>query len=128
MLRIEPKDKYDQAPSAVLELVDGQHEIKFAMVARTIARCAQEGKTLSAITVDNIKKLTKFRPDGEAKLLELVQKFKDSEEEGVYGVGGREMRARVLLEGGKKGKDKESQEEKKKKEKGSGYGHRGGRR
>lgn len=118
MLRVEPKDKYDQAPSAILELVDGQREMKFSMVAMTIARCAREEKTLSAITVDNIKKLTKFRPDGEAKLMALVERLK-SEDAVIHGVGERERRARTLLEGGKKVKGEQGREKK---------GLRGGRR
>ena len=118
VLRVEPKDKYDQAPSAILELVDGQREMKFSMVAMTIARCAREEKTLSAITVDNIKKLTKFRPDGEAKLMALVERLK-SEDAVIHGVGERERRARTLLEGGKKVKGEQGREKR---------GLRGGRR
>lgn len=39
MLRIEPINRnHDQAPSAILELVDGPRDMRFAMTARTIVR------------------------------------------------------------------------------------------
>lgn len=75
MLRTEPKDKSDQAPSAILELVDGPRDMKFAMTAMTIARCRKEGKALSALTVENIEKVTKFRKDGQKELMALVQRY-----------------------------------------------------
>jgi len=75
VLRTEPKDKSDQAPSAILELVDGPKDMKFAMTAMTIARCRREGKALSALTVENIEKVTRFREDGQKELMALVEKY-----------------------------------------------------
>ncbi|KAF8475748.1 50S ribosomal protein L17 [Kalaharituber pfeilii] len=75
VLRTEPKNKADQAPSAILELVDGPRSMKFAMTAMTIARCRREGKDLSPITLGNIKKVTKFLQDGESQLMKMVERL-----------------------------------------------------
>jgi len=80
VLRTEPKDKSDQAPSAILELVDGPKDTKFMMTAMTIAKCRREGKMLSQLTVGNIRKVTRFRKDGEEELNALAERF---EREGV---------------------------------------------
>ncbi|KAJ5248745.1 54S ribosomal protein L8 [Penicillium chermesinum] len=73
VLRVEPKQKYeyytvakgeknakrerkpdDQAPSAILELVDGPKDTRFAMVARTVARQRELGKPeLNSLTALN---------------------------------------------------------------------------
>lgn len=71
VLRIPPL-KDDQAESAILELVDGPKDMRFAMTAKTVARMAKEGKELNDITVRNIKKVTKFRKDGESELQKMV--------------------------------------------------------
>ena len=60
MLRIEPK-KDDQAPSAILELVDGPKDMRFAMTARTLARLQKEDKEINDLTAKNIDKVTRFR-------------------------------------------------------------------
>ncbi|KAI9678138.1 MAG: hypothetical protein M1817_006082 [Caeruleum heppii] len=100
VLRIEPT-KPDQAPSAILELVDGPKDMRFAMTARTLARQRaledaksdgwgddRENRGMNDITVNNVKKVTRFRVDGEKALEQLVQRF---EEMGV----GREERVRT---------------------------------
>ncbi|KAI5846454.1 50S ribosomal protein L17 [Morchella snyderi] len=74
VLRIEPLAT-DQAPSAILELVDGPKDMRFAMTAASIARCSSEDKELNEITLKNIKKVTQFRKDGERKLSEMVEKL-----------------------------------------------------
>lgn len=64
VLRVEPK-KADQAPSAILELVDGPKDMRFAMTARTVARNRAQGfDTLNETTTLNVKKVTQFRKDG----------------------------------------------------------------
>lgn len=78
MLRIEPL-KPDMAPSAILELVDGPKDIRFAMTARTIARERGEGKAVGEMTARNIDKVTRFRPDGEEALEQMVEKLADLE-------------------------------------------------
>jgi len=71
VLRIEPL-KTDQAPSAILELVDGPKDMRFALTAKTVARCRTEGKDLSELTLKNIKKVTQFRKGGEPELEKMV--------------------------------------------------------
>ncbi|KAK1150291.1 54S ribosomal protein L8, mitochondrial [Aspergillus melleus] len=64
VLRVEPK-KDDQAPSAILELVDGPKDMRFALTARTIARQRSRGlETLNELTTMNVRKVTQFRKDG----------------------------------------------------------------
>lgn len=74
MLRVEPKED-DQAPSAILELVDGPKDMRFAMTARTLARLQKEDKEINDITAKNIDKVTRFRRGGEAALEDLVKKM-----------------------------------------------------
>ncbi len=77
VLRIEPL-KTDQAPSAILELVDGPKDLRFAMTAKTIAQCAKEDKDLTDLTLKNIKKVTQFREDGQAELERMVKSMKNT--------------------------------------------------
>ncbi|KAB8670367.1 hypothetical protein FH972_026280 [Carpinus fangiana] len=60
VLRIEPL-KEDQAPSAILELVDGPKDIRFNLTAQTIARDQELGRRPTDLTRSNIAKVTKFR-------------------------------------------------------------------
>ena len=75
VLRTEPKDTYSQAPSAILQLVDGPNDMRFAMTAAAIARDRMLGKPHTQITRKNITKLTQFRADGTAELESLVEKI-----------------------------------------------------
>lgn len=64
VLRVEPK-KADQAPSAILELVDGPKDMRFHLTARSVARQQAQGlDTLGEITTMNVRKVTQFRKDG----------------------------------------------------------------
>ncbi|EYE92500.1 mitochondrial 54S ribosomal protein bL17m [Aspergillus ruber CBS 135680] len=64
VLRVEPK-KADQAPSAILELVDGPKDMRFHLTARSVARQRAQGlDTLGEITTMNVRKVTQFRKDG----------------------------------------------------------------
>ncbi|PSS27336.1 hypothetical protein M430DRAFT_111990 [Amorphotheca resinae ATCC 22711] len=76
VLRIEPLKK-DQAPSAILELVDGPKDMRFAMTARTIARQRGEGEEMNEMTKRNVEKVTRFRPDGQTELEKMVEKLND---------------------------------------------------
>ncbi|PQE17240.1 50S ribosomal L17 protein [Rutstroemia sp. NJR-2017a BVV2] len=78
VLRIEPL-KEDQAPSAILELVDGPKDMRFAMTARTVSRLREQGKQINDMTRRNIEKVTKFKPGGEASLEEMVSKMRGLE-------------------------------------------------
>lgn len=69
--------KNDQAPSAILELVDGPRDMRFAMTAQTIARETALNRPKHPMTLANEAKVTRFRPGGKEKLEAMVQKFKD---------------------------------------------------
>ncbi len=73
MLRIEPL-KEDQAPSAILELVDGPKDMRFALTARTVARVRERGQEINEVTERNITQVTQFRKDGKQELEEMVNK------------------------------------------------------
>ena len=85
VLRIEP-EKEDQAPSAILELVDGPKDMRFAMTAKTIANVREKGNQINDMTAANIQKVTRYRPDGEQDLEEMVRKFETLAMEGDRGV------------------------------------------
>jgi hypothetical protein len=74
VLRIEPA-KEDQAPSAILELVDGPKDMRFAMTARVLANFRSQGKELNDITKKNVAKVTRYRDDGEEKLELLARRL-----------------------------------------------------
>ena len=75
VLRVEPK-KPDQAPSAILELVDGPKDMRFAMTARTVARQRAQGfDTLNETTTLNVKKVTQFRDNGVENLEEAIKRL-----------------------------------------------------
>jgi large subunit ribosomal protein L17 len=84
VLRIEPI-KEDQAPSAILELVDGPKDMRFAMTARTIAKAQADGKAINDMTAANIHKVTRYRPTAEKDLEEMVGKFAEMEALGDFG-------------------------------------------
>ncbi|KUI59628.1 54S ribosomal protein L8, mitochondrial [Cytospora mali] len=79
VLRTEPKDKDDQAPSAILELVDGQRDMRFAMTAAAVARDEALKQESSPITLMNVKKVTAFRKEGETEFRALVEEIKRRE-------------------------------------------------
>ncbi|KAB8068139.1 ribosomal protein L17 [Aspergillus leporis] len=75
VLRVEPK-KDDQAPSAILELVDGPKDMRFAMTARTVARQRSQGsESLNQLTTLNVQKVTRFRKDGVEDLEREIKKL-----------------------------------------------------
>jgi large subunit ribosomal protein L17 len=86
VLRIEPH-KEDQAASAILQLVDGPKDLRFAMTARTLANFRSEGQNINDRTAMNIEKVTKFRPNGEEELEKMTDQFTELlEEERLHGV------------------------------------------
>lgn len=74
VLRIEPI-KEDQAPSAILELVDGPKDIRWAMTARTLASERRQGTPTREITQKNIDKVTRYREHGIEELEQLASRF-----------------------------------------------------
>jgi hypothetical protein len=75
VLRTEAKDKYDQAPSAILELVDGPKDMRFAMTAAAVARDRMLGKRHTDLTHKNIAKVTRYRREGRDAFEEMVGKI-----------------------------------------------------
>lgn len=67
--------KHDQAPSAILELVDGPKDIRFAMTARTLAKVERENKEVNEMTQKNIEKVTRFRENGDVELRKMVEEI-----------------------------------------------------
>ncbi|KAF2745665.1 50S ribosomal protein L17 [Sporormia fimetaria CBS 119925] len=74
VLRIEPI-KEDQAPSAILELVDGPRDMRFAMTAKTLAAMPKE-QPLNEITARNVEKVTKFRKNGMEDLRQMIERMR----------------------------------------------------
>ncbi|KAK1246652.1 hypothetical protein MKX08_000454 [Trichoderma sp. CBMAI-0020] len=73
VVRTESKNTYDQGESAILEFVDGKKDSRFMMTAKTLARDRLLGRQSTSVTLQNVKKVTKFRDEQE--LEEMVQKF-----------------------------------------------------
>lgn len=102
VLRIEPKQKYeyysvrkgdknaeperkpnDQAPSAILELVDGPKDMRFAMTVRAVARQRELGLDPHPLTKLNVEKVTRYRKGGAQALEEAVRKLQMGDKEGA---------------------------------------------
>ena len=77
VLRTEPRNRNnDQAPTAVLELVDGPRDMRFAMTAKTVARERELEGGLRDVTLFNVKKVTRYRgDDGEKQLMQLADRM-----------------------------------------------------
>ncbi|KAI4616779.1 hypothetical protein J4E83_006359 [Alternaria metachromatica] len=74
VLRVEPM-KEDQAESAILELVDGPRDMRFAMTAKTLARRPANLGLTPGITT-HVKKVTQFRKDGVDGLRDMVERLR----------------------------------------------------
>lgn len=74
VLRIEPQKK-DQAPSAILELVDGPRDMRFEMTAQTLASERAGGRDMHNVTMKNVKKVTQFKQNGWEKLKKEVKQL-----------------------------------------------------
>ncbi|KAF9882368.1 ribosomal protein L17 [Colletotrichum karsti] len=77
VLRTEPRSTYDQAPSAILELVDGPRDMRFAMTAKSVAHDRQKGHKSTDLTRKNMEKVTRYRKDGKDEFEHMVAKFQD---------------------------------------------------
>jgi hypothetical protein len=95
VLRMEPREKTEyfsvnkgdrmatperkpqvKAPTAILELVDGPKDMRFAMTARTVAREREQGRDqVHGLTRLNVKKVTQFRKDGVEALEKAISKL-----------------------------------------------------
>ncbi|KAF3023733.1 hypothetical protein G7054_g3060 [Neopestalotiopsis clavispora] len=76
VLRTEPKSTYDQAPTAILEFVDGPKDMRFHMTAATYARNQVLGLKFNKITTLNRKKATQFRKDGKDEFDKMVAEMR----------------------------------------------------
>lgn len=91
VMRLEP-EKEDQAASAILEFVDGPKDMRLALTAKTIAnarfRAEEQGREfkMGDMTAWNVRKVTRFRKEGEKDLEELVGKFERLLDEGDEGI------------------------------------------
>ena len=102
VLRMEPLNKHhDQAPSAILELVDGPRDMRFAMTAKSLLReraaatatTTTSNKSTGAatdreeavdmgirdITAKNVLKVTRYRAGGETDLQKEVERLEAAE-------------------------------------------------
>jgi hypothetical protein len=75
VLKLEPRLS-DNAPQSILELVDGQREMKFWLLARVVARLEQQNLPVDSVTKANVEKLLKFKPEGELKFRQVVDRVK----------------------------------------------------
>ena len=76
VLRIE-SHKEDHAPSAILELVDGVKDMRFAMTAKTLVRERAEEMGIREWTAKNVEKVTRFRPNGKEELEQMVVRLEE---------------------------------------------------
>ncbi len=83
----------DQAPSAILELVDGPRDMRFAMTAKTLARERQSEHGVRDITARNVAKVIRYRKDGEEELESLVRSMRK------VNLRGRKREGWELMEG-----------------------------
>jgi hypothetical protein len=74
--------KEDQAESAILELVDGPRDMRFAMTAKTLARRPANLGLSPGITT-HVKKVTQFRKGGVDGLRTMVEKLRKLQARGI---------------------------------------------
>lgn len=97
VLHTEPANKHqlDQAPSAILELIDGRKDVRFAMTAAVVARDEMMHKppdVVNPMTTHNVEKLTRYRKNGDMVFRELVDKIK-YEDGPAFRAEGRRLKA-----------------------------------
>lgn len=77
VLRTAPKSTYDQAPSAILEFVDGPKDMRYHMTAAAIAKDTITGQTPTKVTLLNKKKVLQFRgANAKQEFNKMVQRMK----------------------------------------------------
>ncbi|KAH8701486.1 ribosomal protein L17 [Phaeosphaeriaceae sp. PMI808] len=81
VLRIEPM-KEDQAESAILELVDGPRDMRFAMTAKTLAQ-SRQNMQLTPKTAENVQKVTRYRQNGMGDLRDMVKRMRIETNKGI---------------------------------------------
>lgn len=113
VLRIEPQNKhFDQAASAILELVDGPKDMRFHMTAKTLVRerasgsgsesgDGDRGGAIRETTAQNVRKVTRFRAGGMEQLEAQVRKLESFLQE--RGEEGRKRAEWKVDEGAREG-------------------------
>ena len=80
VLRTAPKNTYDQAPSAILEFVDGPKDMRYHMTAAAIAKDTLTGQTPTKVTLLNKKKVLQFRgANAKQEFNKMVERMKGLE-------------------------------------------------
>ncbi|KAI0407655.1 ribosomal protein L17 [Xylaria palmicola] len=75
VLRTEPKSTYDQGDSAILELVDGPKDMRFAMTAAAVARDRALRRDSNDLTLRNRAKVLRYRRDGDKAFEGMVKRI-----------------------------------------------------
>ncbi|CAJ2502569.1 Uu.00g099630.m01.CDS01 [Anthostomella pinea] len=75
VLRTEPKSQYDQGASAILQLVDGPKDLRFAMTAAAVARDRQLKRPSNELTLMNRAKVIRYREDGARGFDDMVARL-----------------------------------------------------
>jgi len=65
----------DAAPSAILSLVDGPRDMRFSMTAKALVRQRRENIDLNEMTLANMRKVTRFRENGEQQLEDEMKRL-----------------------------------------------------
>ena len=100
VLRTEPK-KEDQAPSAILELVDGPRDMRFGLTAQTVARDRALRRTHTDWTRNNIKKVTRYREKGQEALEHMVKRLQVADQEDEEGNRKHMLEKQRVYKGGR---------------------------
>lgn len=72
VLRTEPKSTYDQGASALLQLVDGPRDVRYAVTAAAVARDRAIGRPSNPLTLQNRAKVLRYRGDSAAEGFEAM--------------------------------------------------------
>ena len=82
MLRTEPRNRHnDQAATAILELVDGPKDMRFAMTAKTLERQRQSVEGVTKLTRMNANKVTRYRDGGMEELEKAIRQIRVAKED-----------------------------------------------
>ncbi|KAI8953500.1 ribosomal protein L17 [Xylaria longipes] len=94
VLRTEPKSTYDQGESAILELVDGPKDMRFAMTAAAVARDRALGRTHNELTAKNRSKVLRYRgTNGQQVFDDMVKRLGKLNLPGLKTVAGKKETA-----------------------------------
>lgn len=87
-MRLEPRHG-DNAPRSILELIDGNRDMKFALAARTVARLEAQGLPIDPKTSKTVRAIYRYRKNGEEEFRKEVEFMRErfySTEESISNV------------------------------------------